>query len=362
VSVGLYVCSMSHFSGKTAVCVGLGRRLIRDGFSFGYLKPISVLDQLRQADSVDEDVRLLAKFSGQEALIEQMAPVRLNAQELDHVLLNEELCGQYLRRLREAYESICQERDVVILEGGGSLWEGSVINFSASSLAQALGVPVLVVVKYVTDLQVVDDALAAQSVLGDTLLGVILNVVPPQRKSALERAVVPAIRRRGVMVFAVLLEDMLLKAISVGEMARALQAEVLCAVQNQDELVENLMVGAMNVDAALSYFRRKPNKAVFTGGDRLDIQLAALETSTRCLVLTGNLPPSPVILSRAEETGVPVVWAKQDTLTAVETIENHFGKTRFHHQKKIDAFESMLEDCFNFEALYASLHLSPAQR
>lgn len=357
-SVGLYVCSMSHFSGKTALCVGLGKRLIRDGFSFGYLKPVSVVDQLGQVNCVDEDVRLLAQFSGQEAVVEQMAPVRLNAQDLGHVLLSEGLRSQYLRHLRETCESICQQRDVLILEGGGSLWEGSVINFSAASLARTLGVPVLLVVKYATDLQVTDESLAAQSILGDSLLGVVLNVVPPQRKSALEAIIVPALRHRGVKMFAVLPEDMLLKAISVGEMARALQAEVLCAVQNQDELVENLMVGAMNVDAALSYFRRKPNKAVFTGGDRLDIQLAALETSTRCLVLTGNLPPSPVILSRAEEIGVPVVWAKQDTLTAVETIENHFGKTRFHHEKKIDVFDSMLEECFDFEELYADLHLA----
>jgi len=60
------------------------------------------------------------------------------------------------------------------------------------------------------------------------------------------------------------------------------------------------MVGAMNVDSALAHFRRQPNKAVITGGDRPDIQLAALETSTRCLILTGNLPPNPLIIGRAK--------------------------------------------------------------
>ena len=57
----------------------------------------------------------------------------------------------------------------------------------------------------------------------------------------------------------------------------------------------------------MTYFRRKPNKAVITGGDRADIQLAALETSTRCLILTGNLYPSPAVLNRAEELCVPVL-------------------------------------------------------
>lgn len=49
-------------------------------------------------------------------------------------------------------------------------------------------------------------------------------------------------------------------------------------------MVEHLMIGAMDVDSALTYFRRKPNKAVITGGDRPDIQLAALETSTKCTI------------------------------------------------------------------------------
>ena len=125
-----------------------------------------------------------------------------------------------------------------------------------------------------------------------------------------------------------------------------------------NELVEHLMVGAMSVDSALSYFRRKPNKAVITGGDRPDIQLAALETSTKCVILTGNLRPSPIILGRAEEVGVPMILVRQDTLTAVEVIERFFGKTRFHLEKKVRRFEEMLDDRFDFGRLYEVLGLS----
>jgi BioD-like phosphotransacetylase family protein len=113
----------------------------------------------------------------------------------------------------------------------------------------------------------------------------------------------------------------------------------------------------MSVDSALTYFRRKPNKAVITGGDRPDIQLAALETSTKCLILTGNLRPSPIILGRAEEVGVPMILVRQDTLTAVEVIERFFGKTRFHQEKKVQRFEEMLQDRFDYEQLYDALQL-----
>ncbi len=67
----------------------------------------------------------------------------------------------------------------------------------------------------------------------------------------------------------------------------------------------------MTASRAISYFRRCPNKAVITGGDRHDVQLA-LEISTRCLILTGNQEPSAV---------------EPDTLTAVQVTEQIFGKT-----------------------------------
>lgn len=360
--VGLYVCSISHFSGKTAICVGLGKRLLKDGLTFGYMKPLSVSDQLSHTERVDEDAKLLASFSNQECVADLMTPVRLSIQDLEHVLLNDNIQAEYLKQVQKAYNDMRHERDVVILEGGGHLGEGAVLNLSAASVAQALDTFALVIVKYVTDLQIIDEALTAQSILGSSLLGVVLNAIPLQRQAAMEGIIVPALKRRGVDVFAVLPQEMLLRAISVREMAQALQADILCAAQSQDELVENLMVGAMNVDAALSYFRRKPNKAVFTGGDRLDIQVAALETSTRCLVLTGNLPPSPVILARAEEVGVPIVSAKQDTLTAIEIIEGHLGKTRFHQEKKFEVFDHVMEGHFDFATLYSSLGLKPGRK
>ena len=74
---------------------------------------------------------------------------------------------------------------------------------------------------------------------------------------------------------------------------------------------------------------------MITGGDRPDIQLAALETSTKCLILTGNLHPSPIILNRAEELGVPMILVGQDTMTAMQTIEKFFGRSRFHQIKKL---------------------------
>ena len=355
--VALYVCSTSHFSGKTAMCAGIGKRLLADGLSFGYMKPLSVADYRAEDLPLDEDARLITALSGQECVADLVTPTRFSVQGIEAVLLTDSEGSEHIDRLRHAYQQVSRERDVVLLEGGGSLSEGAVVDLAPAPAAQALQASVLVVLKYMSDMQMVDEALTAGSILDVFMLGVVLNVIPPERMQFVEEVIVPALLRRGVRVFAVLPQEPLLRAVSVREMTEALEGTILCAAQNQDALVENLMVGAMNVDVALNYFRTKPNKAVFTGGDRLDIQLAALETSTRCLVLTGNLPPSPVTLNRAEEVGVPVVSVKHDTLTAVEITEGCLGKTRFRHERKIQVFDRLLDEHFDFNTLFVSLGL-----
>ncbi len=103
-----------------------------------------------------------------------------------------------------------------------------------------------------------------------------------------------------------------------------------------NDLVEKFVIGAMNVSSALKHFRQSRNKAVITGGDRADIQLAALETSTRCLILTGEMYPNPTILTRAEEVGTTVIVVNQDTAEAVERCEALMGHLSLSAPKKIE--------------------------
>ncbi len=351
----LYITSTETFSGKSALCVGLAKRMQRDGLSVGYMKPVSTGARLA-AGLVDEDAEFFKQALGLPDALEDMAPVGIAPRTVEAILRGQETTD-YVARLKAAYERVAHGRDVILLEGGASLREGYLIGLPTPQVARMFEARELVVVKYENDLQVLDDALTARVRLDQSLIGVVLNVVPRQRMPFVQELVKPALEQRGVEVLAVLPQERLLLSVSVGELAELLSGEILCATDKVDELVEHLMVGAMSVDSALSYFRRKPNKAVITGGDRPDIQLAALETSTKCLILTGNLRPSPIILGRAEEVGVPMILVRHDTLSAVEVIGRFFGKTRFHLQKKVERFEEMLEDRFDFERLYAALNI-----
>ena len=351
----LYITSTETFSGKSALCIGLAKRMRRDGLSVGYLKPLSAGPRLA-AGLVDEDAEFFRQTLELSDPIEDMAPVGISPAVLEQ-FLKVGGADDFRDKLWAAYERTAKGRDVVILEGGSSLREGYAIGLPSPLVAQLLDARVLAIIHYDEDLQVMDDLVAAQVSFGDRFIGAVLNGVPRQRMPFAQEVAKQALEARGLPVYAVLPQERLLLSISVSELAELLAGEILCCADRADELVEHLMVGAMGVDSALTYFRRKPNKAVITGGDRPDIQLAALETSTKCLILTGNLQPSPIIIGRAAEVGVPMILVKQDTLTAVEVIERYFGKTRIHQAKKIERFEQMLEDRFDFERLYAALDL-----
>jgi BioD-like phosphotransacetylase family protein len=348
----LYITSSEVFSGKSALCVGTGMRMRADGLKVGYMKPVNINCPLCDGLAHDEDVVYAKQIFEMSEPFELIGPVALTPARFEQQLRGPEV--DYEPKLKEAFAKISASRDVMVLEGGRSLREGYIAGLPPKKVVELLDAKVLVVLKY-DDTLMIDRALAAQDYFGERMTSVVFNEVPRTRLEFVEEAVTPFLTRRGIQVLGALRLDPLLMAPTVIELAEGLNAEILCAPEKSIELVEHMLIGAMSAESALAYFRRKNNKAVITGGDRADIQMAALETSTRCLILTGNLYPSPAVIRRAEELEVPVLLTDLDTLSAVETTEGYFGRSRFQQAQKTERFMGMLNEYFDFAALYEIL-------
>ena len=351
---GLYVTSIDTFSGKTALCLGLARHLQATGKTVGYIKPVSFQPTRTGGTTMDEDAEFVCRVLSLTETPAEFSPIVVTAQMLT-TQLREGPGRDFLADIARAYQQTSQGKDFTILEGAASLREGYVMGLSAATVAQTLNVPVLTVVRWASDSRLVDDALAAQTRLGQALLGVLLNHIPQPNWQFAQELARPYLERHGIPVFGCLPLEARLMAMSVGELVETLGGQVLVAPDKMDTLVENIMVGAMAVEAALPRFRRQQNKAVVTGGDRTDLQLAALETSTRALILTGNLQPNPQVLERAEESGVPVILVRGNTLETVEAIERTFGHTRLGYSEKLEQFEKLLAQHLDFERLLGAI-------
>ncbi|MBN1661917.1 MAG: phosphotransacetylase family protein, partial [Anaerolineae bacterium] len=322
----------------------------------GYLKPLS-LQPWRVAGRVaDEDAAFAKAVLELAAEPWEISPVVLTPAFLrQHI--SAEIETNLMHQVRAAFDTAGAGQDVLLLEGGGSLREGYVVGLPTPAVAASCGGEVLALVKYRDDVRVLDDALAAHTRLGDMLCGMIINRVPPDATAFVSEVAVTYLEKRGILVFGVLPEVPSLEALTVGELSDVLEARVLTKHYDPDAIVETLTIGAMTADAALSRFRKQLNKAVITSGDRADIQLAALETSTTCLILTCNLPPSPLIVKQAEEFNVAVLLVRASALETVEAIERIFGKTRMGQIAKLRRFEALLAEHVDLDRLYQVLGL-----
>jgi uncharacterized protein len=353
----LYITSVQSYSGKTAVCLALGKQLQSKGLRLGYLKPMST-QPWRTPDGrlADEDAAFL-----QRTLNLTVDPTRLSPVIVTPNTLRQRLAGEgdesLIDLVRQAAVEMGEDQDILLVEGGADLREGYAMGLSNLFVAQELGAPALVLVRYLSEMQIVDASLAAQFRLGDQMLGVILNHIPEDAQDSVQAYARPFLERQGIRVLGSLPLVPRLSALSVGELQTLLKAEVLTRTIEPDALIETFTVGAMTLEAALSRFRRQKNKAVITGGDRTDIQLAALETSTVALVLTGHLHPSPLVIHQAETVGVPVLLVKDTTMETVDAVEGAYGKTRLGQPEKLHTFLDLMAEHVDLTSIYTALGL-----
>jgi len=350
----LYITSVEEYSGKTAICLALGKLYQERGFNIGYLKPFS-LHPWKIGDKIaDEDAAFVIDILGVNAKPWEMSPVVVTNDMLREYLTSKDKID-FMPQVLEAVKFLEKKKDLLLLEGGGSLREGYVMNLPTTKVAKELGSAILVVVKYSDDACLLDDVLSAKFRLPDSLTGVVINRVPKHAMDFVKNIAVPFLEGEGVPILGVLPNDRELAALSVGEIIQVLDAEVLTSCRNEDSLVEALMVGAMTEGSAIRRFRKQQNKAVITGGDRTDIQLAAMETSTTCLILTGNLHPNNLIIKQAENMCVPILLVPGNTMETVEALDRIFGKTRLGQKEKLDKFLAYVKENIDLERLDKAL-------
>lgn len=335
----LFVCSVEPYTGKTSICLGLGLLIQERGLRLGYFKPIGTMPVDVEGVVCDEDTLFMREQFKIEDQLKVICPLVFS-----HSLLRETVSGSEIQAdqvVMDSYDRISKDREFMLIEAGPDIGFGRFLGISSPQIAEKLNLPVILVLRYNYP-ENVDQALLAKELFGNHLTGLIFNWVPRSQLEVVEKEIVPFLSSRGVESFGAIQRDRTLWSVSISDLAERLQGELLCAKDKCNELVESFMVGAMGQEQALRYFRKKANKAVVTGGDRSDVILAALETSTTCLVLTGDYIPTAAVLGRAEELGVPAILVRYDTLTTIEMMESIMGRVRVHDPKKINRLKDLM--------------------
>ena len=314
---GIGVC------GKTILSYGLITKFKQEGIKTTYFKPVTVVRKrilIEEEVSVDSDVLTMKEALGLPEPFDVISPCALPEKYVDTEVLGKK--AEFESQIREAFKKISSNKDLVIVEGHKSPDALFSVGLSDPQVAKILGSKMLLVTVY-------DDELAIDQLLAHKhfiemhnveLIGVILNNVPLEMVKRAEETVAQFLNQKGLKVLGVIPQRAELTAPTVREIAGTLEAEILEGEEYLDNVVEDILCGAMSPEAALRWFRRTVNCLIVTGGDRTDLILTALETKPSAIVLTGNLYPTVKVLTMAREKKVPVLLVPYDTYTTVELL------------------------------------------
>lgn len=306
--------------GKTATALGIGLKLQEEGLKVSYFKPLGF--QKGVAKKEDDDVLLMREIFKLPFPSDVISPVTLNPHYLTGLLLKGK--DSVLPLLDESFHRLGEGYDVLLIDGSVAPHTGYNQGFDDFSLAERWGAGVIYVLRADSDFDL--DLGLLYSELWDCrkiqVIGTLLNNISRTQLDKTKGVYKPLLEEKKLPVLGIVPRQEEIAAPTVAEFYSALNGEILAAPEKMNRLVEEVVVGTMTIESALTYLRRAPNKALITGGDRSDMALTALETSTSVIILTGGLYPNVRVLARAEEKGVPMILVHEDTYTTVENLHS----------------------------------------
>ncbi|MEW6571484.1 MAG: phosphotransacetylase family protein [Nitrospirota bacterium] len=357
--VPLYIGSTLGYSGKSLVSMGLGYKFKKDGFKVGYFKPVGILPVKVEEVLTDKDAWCIYRALGMKDPVSDICPVVLTQELIVKGFLGD--IKGLASKIEKSFKKISGGKDIMIIGGYGSIYTGNILDIQGIKVIKRLDAKVVIVVKYEGE-YIVDYVLQARKDLGRRFLGAILNKVTLDFRQGVEDHVLPFLKRKGVDILGVIPHDSVVGSVTIEELNEMLGGKVLCGHDRLSNLVEQFLIGAMQVDKAIEYFKKTRNNAVIVGGDRADIQLSAIESGSVCLILTGDLYPGEIIISRAEEKDIPIIVVRDDTYSVAKKLEKLSVRLRLRDKAKVARGMALVEENVDFQLLYSKLGIKIGNR
>lgn len=328
----LFLGSAMEKSGKTMIALGMA---LNYPGKVGYYKPFMGNLKAYPDMIADQDAHLMKEALNLKDREDSLAPFAYNI--FDPVSMS---------AIVAAYQKVTNGYDLMLVEGTRDIVAGSLHKVSGIRIAESIQADVILVS---TAQPIALDKIAMLRRWMENFKvrfrGVILN-----RNDNPE--IKPLLEGKGIRVFGSIPEVPEARQFSVRDVVSEINAEVI-SEEGMENRVEEIMVGAMYEEAAMKVMRRVARKALITGGDRADLQLAALTTDTSCLVLTGGMYPSRTVIAKAYEVRVPILVTPHDTLETAEIIDHLIARIDPDDKKKIAKVKQVVKENVDLEAIWS---------
>lgn len=344
----VFIAATRQNDGKTTTSLGLLAALQGRGLRVGYIKPVGQRYVEVAEHKIDEDTVLMDSVYKLDCPLVDMSPIAIEP-DFTRRYLESSNYEALVLRLQKAFDRVAWEKDFVLCEGSGHAGVGSVFDLSNARAAKILGAKVVIVTRGGIG-KPIDEVALNQALFekeGVEIVGVIINKVLPDKLEFIGEFARRGLERRGLRLLGVLPNLPILARLNMQAVCEELRAEPLNRPQRLNNVVDDVVVGAMAVHNALPFFKK--GVLLITPGDREDLILAAatamLKETNQTLagiVLTGGLRPNNPVLKVINELPYPVLLAQKDSYEVASAVHDLTVKTRPDDLEKITAIRDLI--------------------
>jgi len=184
---GIFITGTDTGVGKTYVASGIAASLRAQGVNVGVMKPAETGCRIRSGDLVPADALRLAKAAGAHDPLTLINPYRFHKPLAPSVAAELEWRKIKASRIMNAYRALVRRHDFMIIEGAGGIMVPLSGNYLNLDLAQAIGLPVVVVAR--PGLGTINHTLLTVAALkerGISIAGVVINYSDKRRQGPAE--------------------------------------------------------------------------------------------------------------------------------------------------------------------------------
>jgi dethiobiotin synthetase len=184
---GVFITGTDTGVGKTYVASGIAASLRAQGVNVGVMKPAETGCRIRSGALIPTDAIRLAGAAGAHDPLTLINPYRFRKPLAPLVAAELEGDTIQVRRIMNAYRTLLRRHDFMIIEGAGGIMVPLSRNYLYLDLAQAIGLPVMVVAR--PGLGTINHTLLTVAALkerGISIAGVVINYSDKRRPGPAE--------------------------------------------------------------------------------------------------------------------------------------------------------------------------------
>lgn len=343
----VFIAATRQNDGKTTTSLGLLAALRNVYPRIGYIKPVGQRFVEIDEQKIDEDTILMDRVYQLNCPLVDMSPIAVEP-DFTRKYLQSSNYDALVKRIQKAFDRVAWEKDFVLCEGSGHAGVGSVFDLSNARVAKILQAKVIIVTQGGIG-RPIDEVSLNQALFekeGVEIIGVILNKVTPEKIDYIADFARRGLKRKNLELLGVIPHQAMLTRPTMEFVQEELGADLLNGPDQVHNRVEEVIVGAMEVQNASSFFR--PGVLVIASGDREDIILAAASTllsgndGLAGVILTGSLRPSPGARRIIEKMPFPVLVVSDDSYDVASKVHDLIVKTRPNETEKIALIRDLI--------------------